>query len=277
MKKISLFFVLALSLMLAQSCQKDSIDNTVVDPYADQPAPDLPSEEMFFMPFAGFEDEDPEASPKRFSHWGHAVANVVVWNTVLTVNLAIPTLSFYAAFGEEPEYQGQGVWLWSYEFVDDEDGAAYRAELYGELLVNDEVKWDMYIEQVNGWGRIHWYAGVTANDDSYARWMLKYEPENPTTFLQIDFQRDLATGYESIRYTNVIPDDADNGSYIEYREGAGAAEGFDRAYDVYRADIDNMLEINWDEANKNGRVKDPEKFGDAEWRCWGSDLRDEAC
>jgi hypothetical protein len=271
MKKLSILFFLTVAVFFMQSCQKEEL---IDDPYANQPAPELPSEKAFIMPMTGLDDD--QAAPKSYGNWGHSVANIVVWNTVLTIHMAIPTLSFYAAIGQEPEYQGQGVWLWSYEFTDDEDGATYRAELYGELLVSNEVKWDMYIAQVDGFARIHWYTGITANDDSYARWTLNYLPENPTPFLQIDFQRG-ENGVEAIRYTNIIPADAENGSYIEYREGTGVADEFDRAYDVFKAEINNLLEINWDETNHNGRVKDPEKYGDTDWHCWGVDLKDTEC
>lgn len=272
MKKLSFALILALFAVLAQSCQKDSMEEA--DPFAGREAPALPAAESFVMPFSGFDEE--KAAPKSLRNWGHAVVNVVVWNTVITTYMAIPTLSFYAAFGQEPEYQGQGVWLWAYEFPD-EDGRTYRAQLYGELLVNDEVKWDMYIEQADGFGRVHWYTGITANDDSYAHWTLNYLPENPTPFLQIDFQRDNGAGVESIRYTNIIPGDPGNGGYIEYREGPGANEEFDRAYDIFRADAGNLTEINWDSVNKDGRVRDPEKYEDTDWHCWGEDLRDRVC
>jgi hypothetical protein len=255
-----------------QSCQKEEL---IDDPFAGQAAPELPSEDVFFMPMSGLDDH--RAAPKAYNNWGHSVGNIVVWNTVLTIHMAIPTLAFYAAIGQQPVYQGQGIWLWAYEFTDDNDGTTYRAELYGELLVSNEVKWDMYIALIDGSARVHWYTGITANDESYASWTLNHIPENPTPFIQIDFQRDNENGAESIRYTNIIPGIPENGSYIEYHEGTDANSEFDRIYDVYKAEIDNLLEINWNETNHNGRVKDPERFQDSEWHCWGVDLRDTEC
>lgn len=273
MKKLSFLLVFAFAIAGLNSCQKNSMEDPA-DPYAGREAPQLPAAETFVMSFDGF--DDPKAAPKSITNWGHSVANIVVWNTVLTVNLAIPTLAFHAAVGQEPEYQGMGVWLWAYE-VRGDDGETYRAELYGELLVDDEVQWDMFITQVGGWGRLHWYTGITATDGSYATWTLNHNPENITPVLRIDYVEDNGNGTGAIRYTNIIPGHPDNGDYIEYREGNIAGGQFDRAYDVYRIGVNNLLEVNWDSVNKNGRVKDAVKFGDEDWHCWGTDLRDVEC
>ena len=276
MKRLNVIFALALSIFLIQSCTKDDVNEVVNDPYANQAAPELPAPESFVMPFeafSGFTDED--ANARTLNNWGHSAANVLVWNTLLTVTLAVPTLSFYESFNHDAEYQGQGVWLWAYEVND--NGTIYQAKLYGELLVTSEVKWDMYISKVGGFQNVNWYSGVTANDGSYANWNLNHQPNNPAPFINIDFQRDNGNGAKSIRYTNVIPGDNGNGGYIEYREGQGAAPGFDRGYDVFNAEIDNLLEINWDSVNKSGRVKDFNKYGDDEWHCWGTDLHDIDC
>lgn len=280
MKKLSFVFALALSVFAVQSCQKDEMP----DPHAGKEAPALPAPETFVMPIQPFTElDDPgvvggpqEIEGRTINNWGYSAANVLVWNTVLTVHLAIPTLAFFEAFNHEAEYQGDGVWLWAYE-VTDNNGTTYEAKLFGELLVSDEVQWDMYISQSGGFSQVHWYSGVTANDRSYARWALNFDPNNPRPFIDIDYRRDNGNGAAAIRYTNRIPGVPENGGYIEYREGAGAADGFDRAYEVYKAEIDNLLEINWDSVNHNGRVKDAEKFQDQEWHCWGTDLRDTDC
>ncbi len=276
MKRLNVIFALVLSVFLIQSCQKDDINEPINDPYANQPAPELPAPESFIMPFdafSGFTDED--ANSRTINNWGHAAANVLVWNTLLTINLAIPTLSFYESFNHQAVYQGQGVWLWAYEVND--GGTIYEAKLYGELLVSSEVKWDMYISKVGGFQDVHWYTGITANNGAYSNWTLNFNGDNPTPFITINYVRENANGAESIRYTNVIPGNNGNGGYIEYREGDGAADGFDRAYDVFNIEIDNLLEANWDSINKSGRVKDANHFGDEDWHCWGTDLHDIDC
>lgn len=276
MKKLSFALVFALSTLFVQSCQKDSLNDPVIDPYAGREAPKLPSEESFVMPFTAFSGYNSTEMDSRSPHnWAYSAANVFVWNTILTFQLAIPVLSFYESFNHEPVYQGSGVWLWAYEIT--EDGETYRAELYGELLVNDEVKWDMFVSQVGGFSQLHWYTGITAIDESYAHWTLNFDEDNPGPIMSIDYQRDNGNGVEIIRYTNIIPNVPENGGYIEYREGNGAGGDFDRAYDIYKAEIDNMTEINWDNVHNNGRVKDADQYQDEEWHCWDTNLQDTDC
>ena len=59
---------------------------------------------------------------------------------------------------------------------------------------------------------------------------------------------------------------AGNGDYIEWRTMNGT--DYDRAYDVFLDN--NLLEIQANEVEENGRVKDPNHFNDSEWHCWDS-------
>ena len=272
MKKLG--FVLALvfaASLLFQSCQKD-------DPYAGKEAPQLPAAPTFVMPFDNaLEGFTGSLDDRTINNWGHAAGNVLVWNTVLTIHLAVPTLAFYESFNHEAVYQGSGIWLWEYSVSD--NSGTYHAKLYGELLASSEVQWDMYISKVGagGFSEVHWYTGIVAWDQSYAHWTLNHNPYAPTPFISIDYQKDNGAGVASIRYTNVIPGDAGNGGYIEYREGFEPTGEFDRGYDVFNNEIDNLLEILWNSTDNHGRVKDFSKFGDDAWHCWDVALQDGPC
>ncbi|MBK6905178.1 MAG: hypothetical protein IPH04_20860 [Saprospirales bacterium] len=273
MKKLGFFAALVLAVSVFQSCQKEPLD-----PHAGKEAPQLPAAATFILPIDDkFKEEltDNDPNDRTINNWGHSVANVIFWNTVLTVHTAVPVLAFYESFNHEAVYQGGGIWLWAYTVSD--NSGTYHAKLYGELLVNSEVKWDMYISKDGAFSDVLWYSGITAWDQSYASWTLNYNPFNPTPFITIEYLKDNGAGQASIRYTNVIPGDAGNGSYIEYRESADASAEFDRAYDVFKSDIDNLLEINWNSIDSHGRVRDFEKFGDLDWHCWGTDLQDGQC
>lgn len=236
MKKLSLFLVLALTLSLFQSCKKDELT-----PPAGEVAPELPPQETFIMAFTDFESSDTtelaannnsnnNGNPafNTYHNWFYAAGNIVIWNTVLVIHTAIPTLSFFEAFKHDAVYQGDATWLWAYNFTA-ADGSVYEAELSGKWLVNSaEVQWDMYISKQGGFSDVNWYSGITANDRSYARWTLNHKPFNPTPLIDIDFKRDLSTGVESIRYTNIIPNSADNGDYIEYRNYGNAPGDYNR-------------------------------------------------
>lgn len=275
MKQLSFLFALFFSLLLTQSCQKDN----ETDPWLGHEAPALPSEESFVMVLTPFTElgglANDEIDSRTITNWSHAAGNILVWNSLLSLHLAIPVLSFKAAFNQQPVYQGQGVWLWSYEVTD--DTGTYQAKLYGELLINDEVKWDMYVSKTGGFSNIHWYTGITALDESYAHWTLNFDANDPKPFIGIDFLRNDGNGVASIRYTNIIPGNPDNGGYIEYRTGNVVPGEFDRAYDVLGAASGNLLEIKWNEVNHNGQVKDPQFYMDEEWHCWNTQLQDVDC
>jgi len=275
MKKLSFLFVFAISLSLFQSCQKDTTDPT--DPYAGKEAPQLPAVETFVMPFESFQEANQDEWEERtITNWGHSAANVLVWNTILAVNLYVPVLSFYHSFNHDPVYQGGGVWLWEYTVTD--DTGIYYARLYGELLVTEEVKWDMYVSKEGGFTDVHWYSGIVAWDQSYANWTLNHNPNNPSPLISVNYVADNGDGEASITYTNIMPNNPGNGGYIQYREGHNTTNvEFDRAYDVYKIEIDNLLEIEWNSVDRHGRVKDFEKFGDTDWHCWGINLHDTQC
>lgn len=270
MRKLSFLLAIAFSLLMIQSCMKDQ-DGILNS----KKAPELPAAETFAMSFTDFSEPRKDGINGRTpDNFLYSAVNVLVWNTLLTVNLQIPVLAFYESFKHKAEYQGNGVWMWSYE-VKDNQNKIYIAKLYGELLVNDEVKWDMYVSQVGGFTDMHWYSGITARNNSYANWTLNYDPANPKPCLKIDFSK--STGYSSIRYTNIIPAVPQNGSYIEYRVGQITGTDFDRAYDVFAADLNNLLQINWNSVYKNGRVQDFRKYADNDWHCWDTQLQDVDC
>ncbi len=275
MKNLSLILVLALSMLFVQSCQKEGVN----DEYSNQPTPQLPAEASFLMPTEGFTNldgaNDDQIEDRTFTNWGYAAGNVLVWNSLITMHLAVPVLSFRASFNHEAVYQGGGVWLWAYTFRD--KGSTFRAELYGELAVGDMINWTMYISKDGGFGRVLWYSGTTANDGSSATWDLNFDPNNPRPIVHIDYTKDLVSQDAQIRYTNVINGTPEQGGYIEYRHEVSAATEFNRHYDVFKAELDNLLEINWNSLYKNGQVKDPVKFMDEDWRCWGTDLHDADC
>ena len=267
MKNLSFILALVLSFAFMQSCEKEPI---VYEPTA----PDLPLEESFIMAFNGFEDTD---TVKSFNNWFYAATNVVVWNTVLTLNLAVPVASFYESFKHNAVWQGNQTWLWAYGF--NVNGEHYTAELYGKILNEEEVGWEMRISKAGlaGFDDVEWYTGVTAIDRSYATWTLNHNPYNPENFIGIDYHADNDNGAASIRYTNIIPGNPGNGGYIEYQEAHDATQTFNRSYDVYKIEFDNLLDIDWNSNTAEGRVKDPQKFQNEDWHCWDYQLQDTQC
>lgn len=280
MKKLVFAFALLLSFSVFQSCQKDSIENP-----EEQVAPTLPPAESFIMPFTGYEDIDTtglihngeldeRGGPTSFRNWFYAGSNIVVWNVILGVNMAIPVASFMEAFNHDAVYDGQGAFVWSYDFNLGND--TFLAELSARLINgNQDVEWVMNISKVGGFTNVEWYRGVTSRDNSRATWTLNHRPNNPEPLIDILHERDIATNQISTRYTNLIPNNENNGDYIEYKTLVNS--DFNRSYDVFRANTNELLEIEWNAPSREGRVRNPDFFNDNDWRCWDQDLRDTDC
>ncbi len=277
----NLKFVLMLTLMISvfQSCVKEPIE-----PIVEEVAPELPPEQSFIMPFDGFEDADTSGLHRintdsrtltSFRNWFYSATNVVVWNVAITLQVWLPTASFVESFNHQPDFMGNKTWLWAYEFTG-QDGKVYKAKLQGKVLDSEEVAWEMKMSKAGAFTDVIWYTGITAKDNSYATWTLNHQPNNPEALIGIDYTRDDVNNIESIRYTNVRPNNPDNGDYIEFKNLNNGGD-YNKSYDVFQVKKDNLLEIRWNNPEQDGRVKDPSHFNDEEWHCWDVDLMDVDC
>ncbi|MEZ5038420.1 MAG: hypothetical protein R2828_00950 [Saprospiraceae bacterium] len=280
MKKFFFLVGLLLCISIFQSCEKDTNNKPT-----EEVAPTLPLQETFVMPFTGYEDIDTtgltstitideRSGPTGFRNWFYAGSNVLVWNVILGVNMAIPVASFAEAFNHDPAYIGDGVFLWTYNF--NLGGETFIASLTGEFVNNNlDVQWIMNISMVGGFSNVEWYRGIVSRDNKTATWTLNHRPENPTPFIRIDYQKNDVTGEFSIQYTNIIPGNADFGNYIAYRIQVG--QTFNRAYDIFRGSDDDFLEIEWNVPSGEGRVRNPAAYNDNEWHCWDTEKKDTDC
>lgn len=280
MKNLRVVMLMIVGLLIFQSCVEKEEKNNVLDT-----APTLPETEAFIMPFDGYEtadtsgyvgqDENTADTRSTFFNWFHGATNVVVWNTVVTLNLVIPTAAFLESFNHDPVAQGNGVWLWEYDFTGP-NNILHTAKLYGEVLDAEEVEWKMYISRENGFQDIEWYTGITSA--TQAVWNLNHRSNAGSVepLLKIEHERANANGEASIKYTNIVPNNPNNGDYIEYREDESSAL-FNRAYDIFRISTGNLIEIQWNNPDNDGRVKDEARFNDAEWHCWDTNKMDIDC
>lgn len=279
MKKMRFLLLLLTVVTLFVSCEKEPVDTP-----NDATAPQLPPEESFIMPFTGFENADTtgfkgkdsfeEKSGPSYGNWFIAASNVVVWNTVIGLSTAVPVASFREAFNHQPTYAGQGVFVWAYDFK--VAGKTYIAKLSGQFIDNNEnIKWEMKISQVGGFTDVVWYTGIVSENLKQASWTLNYNADNPQTFIGIDYELDATGKVFTLRYTNIIPGSPDKGDYIEYRVLPG--QDFNRNYDVYRIQEDNLLEIEWNVPSSEGHVRNPAHFMDTDWHCWNAFKMDVDC
>jgi hypothetical protein len=256
-------FILLAFLLVTASCKKN-----------DELAPDLPPQSSFVMNFSDFSNPDDTLGAREIStyqNWGYSYTNVVVWQAVLTVGLAVPVASFVESFNHEAVYHPDAnYWTWSYNVTVGFD--VYGAKLTGYLEA-DSVVWEMRITKGSEYVDFLWYYGKSAIDGNGGFWILQENPSNPNTLLRIDWHK-YADGTADISYMNIRPGDPENGGNIFY--GTATTE-FNRFYHIYNKGLDNLTEIEWSSVNQNGHVKDMHHFGDDSWHCWNEVLVDIVC
>ena len=279
MKKYAFLFLLAITAGMFQSCKKDEI----IEQPQNLVAPELPAQKMMIMPFDAFADTDTSEfhnggdldakTNNTYFNWFHAGINLVFWNSVVAVQMAIPVGAFLESFNHPAVYIGDNTFQWSYNA--EVLGSIYLVRLTGKYLITDEVEWILYAEQLNGFDEIVFFAGTVALDGSNAEFIINHKPNSPEPFLLVQYNEDLSSGDGSIRYTNVEPTSNDNGNYIEYRVDSAAE--YNRAYDVYGGNPIDFLQIEWNEPLFDGRVKHPRRFNDTDFHCWDTNQMDIDC
>jgi hypothetical protein len=256
-------FILIALILMTTGCKKEN-----------DPAPEIPPQSSFVMDFSNFSNPNDTLSAREiatYQNWGYSYANVVVWQTILTVGLAVPVASFVESFNHEAVYHpDQNNWTWSYNVT--VNLVVYEAELTGYLQA-DSVVWEMRVTAGNQYSNFLWYYGKSAFDKTGGYWILQENPLDPNPLLRIDWHK-YADGTADISYTNIRPGAPENGGYIFY--GSALIE-FNRFYHIYNKGLDNLTEIEWSSVAKNGHVKDLHHFGDNDWHCWDVSLMDVVC
>jgi hypothetical protein len=250
------------------SCNKDETP-------VPEPAPGIPPKSTMIMDFADFTETDTTSgkSTATYNHWGWATTNILVWNIAISINLAIPVASFHEAINHEGVYNPEtSTWIWSYNFY--AGGIVHLAELHASL-VSEGVKWEMYISKNNHYTNFLWYSGISNLTNTHGHWEMNKNPQESTQYLYIEWNRDIDNGTADIKYTNIIPDNEDNGSYIYY--GVNNELPYNAFYDIYSVSQANLNNIKWHRETKDGRIRDEMHFGDFDWRCWDNSLQDTAC
>ena len=267
-----LVFGLVLLTSIVLTCSKDSTD-------PQEPLPDLPPLSSFVMDFNSFPTSGGEGLAKSGStlmqtkdNWGFAVVNVLVWNTVIFVNLAVPVAAFGAAVQNDPYKEEDGSWSWSYGF--NAQNSPYTAKL--NLSLHDNLAhWKMYIHSAGETEGFLWYHGEGDLGYSHGTWTVNKNPASPVPYIGIEWNKDPQTNTGNIRYTNIEENSPDKGSYIEYGDLLGSR--YNGYYTVYTATNDNFTYIEWEKTTKEGRVSDLNHFQNEDWHCWDATLNDVEC
>ncbi|MFH1688582.1 MAG: hypothetical protein ABIE70_13820 [bacterium] len=254
-------------------CGGSSDNPTISGP---QP-PELPPQSTFIM---DFDDFDVSAGIARMeqpllaqagTYWGHAAFRVLVWDVIIGIGMAVPSAAFVEAFQHTPVQQADSSWDWTYSIT---SGVQHTCRLNGKVN-GSEVQWHMYLTKDGFFEDYPWYSGSHDLALTEGSWILNRDPELPNPFLSIEWHRDPATNTGDLKYTNIIPGDAENGGYIFYGSTTGGT--YDRFYDIYNKGLENLTEIEWNHPVGNGRIKDPNLFGNSSWHCWDGTLENVIC
>lgn len=207
------------------------------------------------------------------NNWTVASLNVGFWNTILTLNLAVPVASFVNALNKTPTFDASiPGWVWEYDY--DVFGVSHHAKLIGKVNTSN-IEWEMLITRRGFYDDFSWYTGTSSLTGTSGTWRLNRDPDNPEPYIDIVWNRALDGSTGDIRYTNIIPNDLNNGSYI-FQQSTTDVD-FDRLYELFFINADRTVTINWSSDKGNGRLKDPTNYGDDNWRCWDENQDDIDC
>ena len=268
-KTLPVLFLLGL-IVLIVSCEDDKTTNPQDE------APTIPPQSSMVINFDEFPDTsslskiDFSLATKR--NWGWAAYNVSVWNSVLTLTLAIPVAAFVEAFNHQPVQQPDGSWLWQYSVAVGE--ALFTAKLFGKG-VTEGVEWKMLLTKEGTFTDFEWFTGFSNLPATEGNWTLNKDPNTPTAFLYIEWHRNTTEGTADVKYTNIIPAAPENGSYIFY--GKTNEIPHNRFYQIFGSQENRMIDIKWNYEQRFGRVKDPIYFENENWNCWDDKLDDITC
>jgi hypothetical protein len=272
MNKLRLLLIIFTLGIISSGCTKESAP------------PDLPPEGSFVMQIDNmWDDGSPgpiEASmTESRTNFIFAAANVLWWNAVITVQMAVPAASFLESFNHEAEWDRAGKeWIWTYSF--DLNEYTYTAELHGKTG-DDGINWSMYISKSDVYTDFLWFTGISATDNKSGTWTLNKDPESivkdemdTIPFIEINWSVD-DDGTAEIKYTNIEENAANFGNYIHY--GRTDDIDLDAFYDIYKSWEDNLISIKWNSTENYGRVLSMPHFTDPYWHCWDEFLRNIAC
>ncbi|MFT6335656.1 MAG: hypothetical protein ACI86M_003172 [Saprospiraceae bacterium] len=144
-------------------------------------------------------------------------------------------------------------------------GKKYEVSLIVQYINdNKEVAWTMTVSGTGFPQDFVRYEGKVYTDNSLGTLKINTVSADSKPYLDLSFDKNVDSNDISIWFSNILEDHKGLGYYIKWRTTNG--NEYDRAYDVTIEN--NLLEIQANHANANGKVKDPKCFNDSEWHWW---------
>ena len=214
-RSIYLFFILGI-LFTLQSCTKEDIK----DNPQNLAAPSIPPATLFTIPTQTFglvDNKNTISTRNDKSNWVHAGLNVLVWNTVVFVNTAVPIAAFGHSFDYDPVYLGDLTWEWAYQYqAPPEHGSKkYDVSLTGQYISdNKEVAWTMVVNETGNSNKFTWYEGIVSEDHESGLFTINKDPLNPKPYMSLSFEKRNDLKDITIKFSNVLANDPGNGDGI---------------------------------------------------------------
>ncbi|MGB3779913.1 MAG: hypothetical protein WA960_16240 [Tunicatimonas sp.] len=260
------FVLVALLSSYLFSCSQED------DPQAKQEAPAVPPAATLEMELYSFSEEDASngrATAEGYWNVVHARVGFIVWNSIIKLQLAVPTIALAEAFKHQPTLVEAGKWRWTYDVEIDGN---YQVTLYGSDQKNEQVGWELYLSKKGGFQDFLWVEGTSARNGTQGQWMVNTATSE---LMKVDWKKGDSDTVTELTYTHVEKDSEYKGSYVKYQ---ALDEGdYNTSYSVYLSNEDNLFKINYNTETLVGQVSDPKRFKDEAWHCWNGDFEDVSC
>lgn len=253
---VKALFAVALLSLLFTACQKET---TV----SQGTPPKLPPTSSMAIDFDSFNKSGKIEDITTLQNWAFAATHIAIWHSLLSVQLIIPVTAYREAFNHTPQLNN-GTWTWTYDF--NPSNNPHTATL-NAIVENNEVNWSMKISN-NSVANFEWFTGISNLDGSGGSWSLNKSINDPSPLLEIEWNK-ISNTDVAATFT-----DPNHNNYIEY--GITNSD-LNTYYNMYQANNSNLIEVEWDRDSYNGRVKNNQHFGDAEWHCWDGSHQDIDC
>ena len=268
---IKLFSALLACLIVFSSCSED-------DGEANPTAPQLPPQESMSTNMGDFPSNGEGSvaySTEERTNFNFAAGNVLFWQTILNVQLAIPVAAFQEAFNHSFEYlEADGIW--KSEYAVSVGNKNVTATLYAERIDN-QIEWEMYLSVPGEFDNYLWFSGQSNVDNSGGTWTLYRSPAEPRAMLRIQWERESGSAIKST-YTLIDSQADKSGSYIEY--GVSSEAEFTHYYEISvssETEDDYDALIYYNQETRVGSVISVSYFGDDAARCWNNNFENTDC